>query len=125
MEKIEKKFQSIKTWSSGDRPREKMLQKGAASLSHAELLARLIHHGTRDRTALDLAKELLNLGRQNLDELGKLDKEGVVVVGEAHQQPLHPRIGAGRWSDGWFLCGDFLFGSTTNRLKSINDVRRR
>ena len=34
----------------------KMLQKGAASLSHAELLAILIHHGTRDRTALDLRR---------------------------------------------------------------------
>lgn len=99
MEKIEKKFQSIKTWSSGDRPREKMLQKGATSLSHAELLAILIHHGTRDRTALDLAKELLNMGRQNLDELGKLslrDIQQVRGIGQAKAVVIAAALELGR-----------------------------
>ena len=63
---------SIKQWAKDDRPREKLLMKGAESLSDSELLAILIVNGTRSKTALDLAKEILNLGKNNLPELGKL-----------------------------------------------------
>jgi DNA repair protein RadC len=63
---------SIKEWAKDDRPREKLLSKGAESLSHSELLAILLHNGTREKTAVDLAKEILRLGKDNLNELGKL-----------------------------------------------------
>ncbi len=42
-----------------ERPREKLLRHGAASLSDAELLALFIRSGSRGRTALDIARELL------------------------------------------------------------------
>lgn len=61
----------IRQWAKDDRPREKLRDKGAATLSDSELIAILINHGTRDKTALDLAKELLRLGKDNLAELGK------------------------------------------------------
>lgn len=67
-----KKSSPIKTWSTDDRPREKMLAKGAASLSNSELLAILINNGNKEKSAVGLAKEVLHLGKNNLDELGKL-----------------------------------------------------
>jgi DNA repair protein RadC len=49
----------ILDWPEHERPREKLLQHGAASLSDAELLAILLRTGTRQVTAVDLAKLLL------------------------------------------------------------------
>ena len=63
---------SIKNWVEDDRPREKMMQKGAGALTDAELLAILISSGTREKSALDLAKEILAKAGQNLRELGRL-----------------------------------------------------
>jgi DNA repair protein RadC len=49
----------ITDWPSQERPREKLLQKGAESLSDAELLAIFLRTGVRGKTAVDLARELL------------------------------------------------------------------
>ncbi len=65
-------FISIKNWADDERPREKMIQKGADALSNAELVAILVNTGTKQRSALDIARELLVLSHQNLQELGKL-----------------------------------------------------
>jgi DNA repair protein RadC len=51
---------SISQWPSGERPREKLLQRGAASLSDAELLAIFLRTGLPGMSAVDLARELLN-----------------------------------------------------------------
>lgn len=50
---------TIKQWPIDDRPREKCIQQGAETLSHAELLAILIRSGTKRSSALDIAKQLL------------------------------------------------------------------
>jgi DNA repair protein RadC len=63
----------IKTWAEDDRPREKLLLKGKQALSDAELLAILIGSGTKDQSAVDVSKILLQLGKNNLNQLGKLD----------------------------------------------------
>lgn len=42
-----------------ERPREKLLSKGASSLSNGELLAILLHSGTKEKSALDLANDIL------------------------------------------------------------------
>ena len=63
---------SIKQWAKDDRPREKLLTHGPSRLSDSELLAILLNHGTRDKSALDLAREIMQLGKHNLNELGKL-----------------------------------------------------
>jgi DNA repair protein RadC len=65
-------FKSIKTWALEDRPREKMMEKGASSLSNAELLAILINTGTVNKSALDIAREIMELNHQNLLELSKM-----------------------------------------------------
>ncbi len=51
---------SITNWPKAERPREKLLQRGAAALSDAELLAIFLGTGTRGMSAIDLACHLLN-----------------------------------------------------------------
>src|SRR5215203_1610546 len=63
---------SIKQWAKDDRPREKLLAKGAAVLSNSELLAILILNGNKEKSAVELAQDVLRLGKDNLNELGKL-----------------------------------------------------
>lgn len=90
---------SIKNWAEDERPREKMLQKGAASLSDAELLAILISSGTKEKSALDLAREVLGHAHNNLHELGRL---GVVElqktkgIGEARAITIAAALELGR-----------------------------
>jgi DNA repair protein RadC len=59
---------AIRDWPRDERPREKLLGKGAAALSDAELLAILLRTGTRGRSALDLARDVLS----NFKSLRKL-----------------------------------------------------
>jgi DNA repair protein RadC len=63
---------SIKDWAKDDQPREKLLANGASALSNSELIAILINHGSREKSALDLSQEVLRMGKDNLNELGKL-----------------------------------------------------
>lgn len=62
----------IKDWSEDDRPREKLLLKGVSALSNSELLAILINNGTKDKSAVDVAKDLLKEVDNDLQRLGKL-----------------------------------------------------
>ena len=71
---------SIKQWAKDDRPREKLLLNGAESLSNSELLAILIHNGSKEKSAVDLAKEILKLGKDNLSELGKLSIKDLMKI---------------------------------------------
>lgn len=50
----------IQDWPEGERPREKLAQRGSAALSDAELLAICMRHGGRGSTAVDLARHLLS-----------------------------------------------------------------
>ena len=63
---------SIKYWAEADRPREKLLLKGKASLSDAELIAILMGSGNREESAVDLAKRILSGVKDNLIELSLL-----------------------------------------------------
>ncbi|HVF95903.1 MAG TPA: DNA repair protein RadC [Flavisolibacter sp.] len=77
---------SIKQWAKDDRPREKLLAKGPAVLSNSELLAILILNGNKEKSALELAQDVLRLGKDNLNELGKLSIEELTKlkgIGEA------------------------------------------
>lgn len=49
----------IKDWPEGERPREKLLQRGAAALTEAELLAIFLRTGIAGKSAVDLSRELL------------------------------------------------------------------
>jgi len=51
---------AITDWPAGERPREKLLLRGASSLSDGELLAIFLRTGVAGKSAVDLARELLS-----------------------------------------------------------------
>lgn len=63
---------SIKNWSQDDQPREKLRDKGKASLSDSELVAILIGSGNKQESAVALCKRILASVNYNLNALGKL-----------------------------------------------------
>lgn len=63
---------SIRHWAESDRPREKLLMKGKAALSDAELMAILLGSGSRDESAVDLSRRILSSIDHNLIELSKM-----------------------------------------------------
>lgn len=65
------KKQTIKEWAVEDRPREKMLVKGTASLSDSELIAILIRAGSINASAVEIAKDILRAADNSLNELGR------------------------------------------------------
>lgn len=62
---------NINQWAEQDRPREKMMARGAEALSDAELLAILIGSGSREETAVQLMQHVLHDCNNNLNTLGK------------------------------------------------------
>lgn len=72
---------AIKFWSAEDRPREKLLLKGRQVLSNTELLAILIGTGTRNSSALDLARRLLAFCNDDLNMLAGLSPDEITKVG--------------------------------------------
>lgn len=62
----------IKHWAEDDRPREKLILKGKNALSDAELLAILLGSGSRNESAVELAKKILKDVDDNLNGLSKL-----------------------------------------------------
>ena len=70
----------MKTWASGDQPREKLIHMGSRSLSNAELLAILLRAGTRNRSALDIAREILQSHNDSLAVVAKLSVHDLMKV---------------------------------------------
>ena len=54
------KTSGIKSWPQDDRPREKLLKKGAEALSNSELLAILLRTGVKGVSAIDLARRIID-----------------------------------------------------------------
>ena len=90
---------TIKNWAADDRPREKLIAHGAATLSNSELLGILIQNGTINKSAVDLAKEIMKLGNDNLQALGKLsikDFQKVKGIGQAKAITITAALELGR-----------------------------
>lgn len=68
---MEKDKLNINQWAEEDRPREKMMQKGAEALSDAELLAILIGSGNTEESAVGLMQRVLATCDNNLNRLAK------------------------------------------------------
>jgi DNA repair protein RadC len=65
----------IKDLCAEERPREKMLARGADALTNAELLAILLRTGTGGRNVVDVARELLKSCDERLGEMASLSVE--------------------------------------------------
>jgi DNA repair protein RadC len=80
---------AIRDWPLDERPREKLLEKGAGALSDAELLAILLRTGTRGHSALDLAREVL----KNFHSLRKL------IASDRQRFCAEPGLGPTRFAE--------------------------
>ena len=90
---------TIKHWAEGDRPREKLLQKGREFLSDAELLAILIGSGSRNESAVEVCKKVLSKAGDNLNELGRFSVKQLMEVkgiGEAKALTIVAALELGR-----------------------------
>lgn len=90
---------NIKNWAEEDRPREKLLLKGKITLSDAELIGILIGSGTKQLSAVDLAKLILKETGQSLDTLAKLSVQDLMKfkgIGEAKAITIVSALELGR-----------------------------
>ncbi len=90
---------AIKYWAEDDRPREKFVQKGRASLSDAELIAIILGSGNREESAVELAQRILTNAKNNLVQLGKYsltDLQQFKGVGEAKAIGISAALEIGR-----------------------------
>jgi DNA repair protein RadC len=123
MENIENNKTSIKNWAEDDRPREKMAKHGAETLSNSELLAIIINNGNKEKSAVELAKEILKLGHNNLDELGKLslkDLQKIKGIGLAKAISIAAALEIGRRR----TAGDILQLAQVRNSKEIANYLR-
>jgi DNA repair protein RadC len=108
---------SIKEWAKDDRPREKLLSIGVQALSDAELLAILLRNGSKTRSVMEIARELLqraggkltNLSQFTLKEMQEIDG-----MGEAKALLLQAGLELGRRME--------TSGQVQQQLASSEDV---
>jgi DNA repair protein RadC len=79
---------SIATWPPSERPRERLLAQGPSALSTAELLALVLGTGTRGKSALALARELL----------GRFGRVSRLLSASAGELDAVPGIGTARYA---------------------------
>ena len=94
-EKINKNNKTISSWPIEDRPREKLEKYGAEKMTDAELIAILIRTGTKNKTAVDIARQIISeiggiskLGRMTIPALQKINGIGLakaVTIASAFQ----------------------------------------
>jgi DNA repair protein RadC len=89
----------IKAWAEEDRPREKMMQKGRAALTDAELIAILLGSGSTNETAVELAQRILLHVNNDLNKLAQLtlnDLKKFKGIGEAKAITIAAALELGR-----------------------------
>lgn len=73
-------YTPIKQWAQEDRPREKLMLHGKSTLSQAELLAILISTGTKSKSAIDLARDILKKCGDDINHLAKMSVKELVKI---------------------------------------------
>ena len=90
---------TIREWSAEDRPREKLFRMGVGQLSTTELIGLLLQSGNREKSAVELGVELMELAKQNLHELGRLtplEISGLKGIGKAKAALICAALELGR-----------------------------
>lgn len=116
-----KRTNSIKSWSLDDRPREKLMNKGTETLSDSELLAIILGSGNKNKSAVGLAREILNSCKNSLNILGKLhlsDLKKFEGVGDAKAISVIAAMELGRRRK----IGDIANKKTITSSKDVFDL---
>jgi DNA repair protein RadC len=90
---------SISHWAEEDRPREKLLLKGRHTLSDSEIIAILIGSGSREKSAVELAREILSYYKNDLNRLAKASVNDLLNfkgIGEAKAISIISALELGR-----------------------------
>jgi len=89
---------TIRDWPADERPREKLLARGAQALSDAELLALFLGSGARGQSAVDIGRALLQRhgGLRTLLELPPAELKAEHGLGDARATRLHGALELGR-----------------------------
>lgn len=90
---------SLKQWSDADKPREKLMRSGRKLLTNAELIAILIGSGSRNESAVQLAKRILSTTNEDLADLANLSVEQLMQfkgIGEAKAISIVAALEIGR-----------------------------
>ena len=96
---MEERTLNIKNWSPEDRPREKLIMKGTAALSDAELIAILIGSGTSNLSAVEVSKKVLSRSNNSLGDLARMSVKDLMKergIGEAKAITIVAALELGR-----------------------------
>jgi len=116
---------NIKAWAEEDRPREKLLNKGAQNLSDVELLAILLRSGSREETAVGLAQRVLHSCDNNLNELGRQALSSLTRfkgLGETKALTILAALELGRRRQLTDVKDRPLIRSSTDSFKAISPI---
>jgi len=113
---------SITDWPAGERPREKLLQRGASSLSDAELLAIFLRTGVVGKSAVDLARELITRFGTLTDLFASSEKDFCAIhgMGQAKYVQLQAVLEMARRA----LHEEMKTGDALNSPHSVRDYLR-
>ncbi len=120
------KLMPISDWPIADRPREKLLLKGEQSLTDAELVAIFLQTGTKGKTALDIARELL-IQHGGLKNMLRLPRQQLLQnngLGQAKYAALKAAIELGRrYLNEQMLQGEILNSSQKSQRYIAAELR--
>jgi DNA repair protein RadC len=111
---------AIADWPESERPRERLLSQGAGVLSDAELVAVLLRTGVRGKTAVDLARELIERCQGISGLLDRISRENVKGLGAAKRAQFVAAIELARRS----LTEDMKKRSTLTSPGAVRDYLR-
>jgi DNA repair protein RadC len=113
---------AITDWPEGERPREKLIQRGASSLSDAELLAIFLRTGVVGKSAVDLARELITRFGTLTDLFAASEKDFCAIhgMGQAKYVQLQAVLEMARRA----LHEDMKAGDALNSPHSVRDYLR-
>lgn len=98
-ENSQMRLTGIKSWAQDDRPREKLLARSSLAMTDAELLAILLGSGTRELSAVDLARHILASANNNLSDLSRFSIKDMMKfkgIGEAKAITIAAALELGR-----------------------------
>jgi len=119
----------IKDWPENDRPRERLIKHGEASLSDAEILAIVLRVGNQELTAIDLARKLIQEcgGFRGLDTRSIAELCQVNGIGPAKAAQIKAAIETGKRlflednePDGKVTCSDDVYRLFCPYLRDLN-----